>query len=632
MRSSAYVTALMVVFALIIPFTGTALANHVTALDVNPNTDTAPAQTCNAFTVTLTGPQAAGDNNPGVPGETVDVIVTDTDQDNPATTAAGQNEAQSDINFCTPPAGTDPVTAENGPNPAAPSANQTEPSGGAGTTGPGTQGQTTRRTEFCCTDQNGQLTFGITSSEAGNFAVTAFFDNNDDDDPAGDQAETVTKTFTSPPAQGNQGVATLDCEPETDTNPEGTAHSFNCIARDVNQNPVSGATVQFDVTAGPNAEEVGPVTCNASTTNAQGQTTTNVPASTTTGANGQVTCTYTDAEQADNVTTADPSAPGTDTIVAFVNQTPGPNQTGSPGADTFEPQDTITKTFVGDANNIECTPDNGTANSGDIVTISCLVTDETGQPVPGVVVSFSETGAGTFRTGTSPQTDVTDASGVATAEIVTGTTEEGTITVTGTIQDRADNPNTATVNEATEPGADTNCGVNGVADPGTNADCSDTATVVVTQRDNTPPPPPNPACSDGIDNDKDGRIDFPADEDCTDELDNAERDIGGRFNTTITIRYNRKARPRAFKGALASQRDECTEGRTVILKKKRPGKDRVVGRDGSSNRFGNWEITKRRARGRYYAVVRARTSTAGSGATIVCNRDRSVTITVRRNR
>jgi protocatechuate 3,4-dioxygenase beta subunit len=618
----------MVAFALIVPFTGTALAQHVTAIDVTPNTDTAPAQTCNAFTVTLTGPQAAGDTNPGVPGETIDVIVTDTDTDQAATTA---NEAQSDITFCTPPAGTDPAGAENGPNPVAPSANQTQPAGGFGTTGPGQGGQSTRRSEFCCTDANGQLTFGISSTVAGNFSVTAFFDDEDDDNPAGDLAETVTKTFTAPAAQGNQGVATVDCEPETDTNPEGTTHTFNCTARDVNNNPVSGATIQFDVVSGPNAEEVGPRDCQASTTDAQGNTTTNIPPSNQTTANGQATCSYTDTEQADNVTTADASPPGTDTIIGFVNQTPGAGQTGTPGADTFEPQDQITKTFVGDANSINCTPDNGTANSGDIVTITCLVTDEAGQPVPGVLVSFTESGAGTFRTGGSPQTDVTDAAGQATVEVITGQTEEGTISVTGTIQDRADDPNTTPLNESTQPGADTNCGANGVADPGTNADCSDTATVVVTQRDDTPPPPPEPACSDGIDNDGDGRIDFPADEDCTDELDNAERDIGGRFNTTITIRYNRKARPPAFVGALASERDECTEGRRVVLKKKRPGKDRVVGRD-SSNRRGNWKIVKRRARGRYFAVVRARTSSVGSGATVVCNRDVSVTITIRRRR
>ncbi len=633
----------MVAFALIVPFTGTALAQQaqrqpVSALDVTPNTDTAPANTCNAFTVTLTGPQAQGDNNPGVEGETVDVQVQDADQDNTGTT--GTNEAQSDFFFCTPPSTQQGSSDEFGPNPQAP-----RPGQNVGTQQPANSGNFTSgngQTEFCCTDQNGQLTFGIQSNEAGNFNVTAFFDDEDDDNPAGDLAETVTKTFTAPPATGNEGVENLDCEPESDTNPEGTEHTFNCVATDANGNPVSGATVQFDVTAGPNAEEQGVQNCQPSTTDNQGNTTPgstnpngtqNPSGSNVTGTNGQVTCRFTDVETADNQTTADTSPPGTDTIVAFVNQTPPAGQTGTGGADAFEPQDTITKTFVGDANNIECEPDNGTATSGDIVTITCTVTDEAGQPVQGVQVNFTESGAGTFRQAGTTQSDITDENGQASVEIQTGNTEEGTITVTGTIVDRVDDPNTQNVNEATQPGADTNCqGTTGTAETGTNADCSDTATVTVTQREPDPDPTPQPAeCNDGVDNDNDGQTDFPNDEDCQDELDNAERDIGGRFNTTITIRYNRKARPSAFKGSLASQRDECTQGRRVILKKARPGRDRVVGRD-RSGRAGNWKIVKRRARGRFYAVVRRQQKNAASGAILICLSDRSPTITVRRRR
>lgn len=36
---------------------------------------------------------------------------------------------------------------------------------------------------------------------------------------------------------------------------------------------------------------------------------------------------------------------------------------------------------------------------------------------------------------------------------------------------------------------------------------------------------PNPQCSDGIDNDGDGLVDFPADPDCTDALDDSEADL-----------------------------------------------------------------------------------------------------------
>ncbi|MDP9067853.1 MAG: Ig-like domain-containing protein [Actinomycetota bacterium] len=614
----AFITALMVVFALVVPFVGTALANHqgqtVQTLDVTPDTDSAPAQTCNAFTVTLQGTQPTGDNNPGVPGETVDVLVRDTDANN---TATAGNEAQSDITFCTPPAGNDPTGAETGPNPVGPA--------------PGQEGATAnvnnasqRQGEFCCTNENGQLTFGILSNEEGNFAVTAFFDDEDDDNPAGDIAETVTKTFTAAPATGNEGVETVDCEPESDTNPEGTAHSFNCVARDVNGNPVSGATIQFDVTAGPNAEEQGVQNCQASTTNQQGETTINQPANNQTAANGQATCTYTDVETADNQTTADTSPPGTDTIVAFVSQTPPAGQTGTGGADAFEPQDQITKTFVGDANNIECEPDGATATSGNIVTITCTVTDEAGQPVPGINVTFTETGAGAFRTG-QDTTCVTDQNGQCSIEVQTAETEEGTITVTGTIR------GAATAAEGNTQGFGSNCTVQGQAETGTNAQCSDTATVTVTQE---PDQGPQADCNDGVDNDADGLIDFGNDPGCTSASDQTEApnpDDGTgerrRVATNLTIRYDRDAR--AFKGAIGSDRKACQTGRTIILKKVTPGPNRVIGRD-ASNRFGNWRINKARARGRFYAVVLRKQTTGRRGAELNCLRDRSVTIKLRR--
>ena len=38
-----------------------------------------------------------------------------------------------------------------------------------------------------------------------------------------------------------------------------------------------------------------------------------------------------------------------------------------------------------------------------------------------------------------------------------------------------------------------------------------------------PPPPPTPACADGIDNDNNGQIDFPADVNCTSAFDNSEQ-------------------------------------------------------------------------------------------------------------
>ena len=524
-------TSLMVLFALVVPFAGTALAQHVSRITITPTSDTAAAGTCNAFTATLTGPTSAGDPNPGVEGETVDIIVQDTDADDNAGLNGGANE--SDVSFCTPPA-TQQTTGsdEFGPNPRPVTPNATNQNNQPDNTATRQQGSTTP------TDVNGQITFGITSPTTGTFAVTVFFDENNDNDPAGEFTANASKTFTAAAQQGSQAVRTLDCSPEEDRNPEGTQHEFVCVATDVNGNPVQGATVTFDVTAGPNAEEINNTNCVSSTNNAQGQPGDTTP-NTGTSSTGQATCRYQDLEDPDQPATppaTNTSPPGTDTIVAFVNQTPGAGQTGSPGADSFEPQDTITKTFVGDANNIDCTGP-ASARAGSIVTITCTVTDEVGQPVPNVFVSFTNDGAGVFRQfqNTSGQC-TTNANGVCSVQVETNESEEGQdVVVTATIVQ-----GTATGAGATGlPGntstdstfrGDTNCsGSTGNAQTGTTADCTDTVTVALTGAAPPPPPPPPPLaqCEDGVDNDGDGRIDFPNDTGCANGDDNSENTEGG---------------------------------------------------------------------------------------------------------
>jgi Ca2+-binding RTX toxin-like protein len=566
-------TALTVLFALVVPFAGTALAQHVSGITITPSSDTAPANTCNAFTVTLTGPTMGQDTNPGVEGETVDIRVTDTDTDDNAAVNGGANE--SDIIFCTPPA-TAAGVEESGPNPR------------MGVNGqPGDDNLTDDNTtnqlngEVGTTDVNGQITFGITSSEAGNFSVLVFFDENNNDNPAGEFTASATKTFGAPPATGNQGVSTLDCEPETDTNPEGTTHSFNCTASDANGNRVSGANVVFDVTAGPNAEEVPVTNCNASTTNNNGNTTVNQPPSNTTTSNGQVTCSYTDTEQSDTATTTDNSPPGTDTIVAFVQQTPPVGQQGSPGADSFEPQDTITKTFVGDANNIDCTAP-ASARAGSIVTITCTVTDEVGQPVPNVNVSFTNDGAGVFRqfqntTGFC----TTNANGVCSVQVETNESEEGEdVVVTASIQDFTGDingnsgPNQADANGFT---GDTNCNTSntGQSTPqtGTNANCTDTVTVALTGAAPPPPPPPLAECEDGVDNDNDGFIDFPNDRGCSSGSDDSENTDGGGGGGGDTVGSG------PCQGRVEGSRENLPNGGQVIVGTS--GSDILIGTDGN---------------------------------------------------
>ena len=629
----AFITSLMVLFALVVPFVGTALAGHgatndTTALTITPTSDSAPAGTCNAFTVTATGANGAA-----AEGETIDVTATQSDEDL-------VNDIE--VRFCDPD--------DEGPGTAL-----AGPSGGPGNEGDAAadcddyHGNRNDGTLNNChsdgtedsaeihdegfTNASGQFTFGVVSNEPGTMNILVFAESDATTTPESYNGQTTnttgdgifnnnepfaraTKTWTE---GGGNAARSISCTPATDSNPEGSRHEFQCTVLDANGAVVQGVNVFFDVTAGPNADEIGPTQC-PGTTNAQGQT---QPANTTGDADNTDECGYTDLTTT-GTTPATASPPGTDTITAYVNQTSG--TTGTTGPDAGEPQTTITKTFVGPARSIDCEPEEQTVAPGASAGVVCTVTDAAGNPVSGESVTFTETGPGRIveiqpdNTTATPNEGQTDASGQVTVRVQSFANESGTQTVTGTL--------TSDVGDATTGDTDDECDRAAGTPTGAPAgQCADSVTV--TYAEAPPPPPAEPQCSDGVDNDGDGAIDFPDDNDCDNIEDNNEADVGGRFPTAITIRYNRKATPPAFKGALASPRRECVVGRTIILKKKRPGKDRIVGRD-TSNRRGNWEIVKRRARGRYYAVVRGSSQTTAGGATVICGRDRSVTIAVTR--
>ncbi len=98
-----------------------------------------------------------------------------------------------------------------------------------------------------------------------------------------------------------------------------------------------------------------------------------------------------------------------------------------------------------------------------------------------------------------------------------------------------------------------------------------------------------------------------------------------RVATTVTI----KRRPPSFKGRVRSSEPRCRRGRAVKLKKKKSGRDRTVGTD-RTNRRGRWNRRVRRARGRYYAVVKPKRFTESDGDIVICRRGESETIRVRR--
>jgi hypothetical protein len=98
-----------------------------------------------------------------------------------------------------------------------------------------------------------------------------------------------------------------------------------------------------------------------------------------------------------------------------------------------------------------------------------------------------------------------------------------------------------------------------------------------------------------------------------------------RADTSVTRpRYRRGA----FRGRVSSTSDDCVGRRLVLIKKVRRGPDRTVARDRTNN-AGNFAARERRARGRFYAIVAAKTIETPTTITH-CQRARSRTTRVRR--
>jgi Ca2+-binding RTX toxin-like protein len=214
----------------------------------------------------------------------------------------------------------------------------------------------------------------------------------------------------------------LDCNPETDTNPTGTAHVITCTATNAQGQNVGGAQIDVEAT-GTNDPD------NADS-----------PASPdftcTTANNG--TCSITHGTGGVGTT----AAAGTTTYRAWIdvdsnNATGGPDLTEAqaeattPGA-TAEPDatDVVTKTWVAnDTRTLDCEPETATNAINTQHTVTCTARNSAGQPVAGEAVTFTSTGVGTL-TANSP---TTGNDGTVTATITSAAA--GTQTVTGTVTD-----------------------------------------------------------------------------------------------------------------------------------------------------------------------------------------------------
>jgi hypothetical protein len=199
------------------------------------------------------------------------------------------------------------------------------------------------------TNASGQATFTYTGNNAGVDAIHAFADtDNDMMQDAGEPFGDATKTWT--PAT----PATLVLTPPADTNPVGTSHTVTATVRDAGGNPVANVTVRFTVTG---------------TVNTSGQCTTN--------AAGQCDFTYNG-----------PTAPGADAITAFADTDKDTMQ------DAGEPVGTATKAWTpGAPATLTLDPAADTNPVGTEHTVTATVKDAFGNPVPGVIVRFTVTGA-----------------------------------------------------------------------------------------------------------------------------------------------------------------------------------------------------------------------------------------------
>ena len=571
------------VLALAIPFMGTAGATHgntdPNTVTLTPESSTAPSGACQTFTATAQNGTAAAE------GETIDIQVTTNDPDvvNDAT-----------LQFCAVSGGSTLVQRTGGTGTFAADATD-EPSGDIAAE--------------CFTNASGQCTFGvqITDDNANTTGtVTVFFDADGDDALDANEPRDTSTVAVQP--GGEEAAENITCTPATDSNPDGTRHEFQCTVTDAQGRVLPDVTVTFDVTAGPNAEEVGPTNCGQET-NQSGQTV--APQPDNAGGGSQTTagaCGYND-------TIAATSPPGTDTITAFVNQAA---QAGQPapttGPNTGEPQVTISKTWTGPARTINCEPEAATNPVGSTHTVTCTTTDINGQPVSGVTVTFSKiSGPGTAP---SPATATTDSTGTATTQISTTLQDP---TGTSVIRGQITAPGTATTECARAAGSPTGS---------TAGVCIDDVNKTWTR--STPTPDPEPQCNNSIDDDGDGRVDFPADPGCAGLEDNTESPNPGgggstepkRVASSVSYRYD--ADGNAHKGSVSSRNRGCMRGRKVTVKRVGTG---AVGSD-RTNRAGNYSIRDNEANGRYFAKVARKRFTNARGRVIICLSDRSPTVRV----
>jgi RTX calcium-binding nonapeptide repeat (4 copies) len=421
--SKALSIALLALIALVVPMAGLAVANHGTrTLQLTPETDDNPVATTHTVTATL---------------------------DSAADATSGTIEIDFEVN------GPGDPDAPDAYSPASP--------------------------DFTCdiTSGNSSCSISYSSAAVGTDEIDGWIDHDKDnatltgeldqaegpdagnpsvDEPSGgvdapggtgerDTTDVVTKTWVAALPTGT----TLDCDDasgnDTETNPvtgAGSRETYTCTVIDTAPNPdvpVSGARIDVENLNGANdpdnsAAAGSPDFNDACTTGGNGRCTVTISA-TESQAGAADICFWID-EDVDNVFNP-----------AGAENDGGECEEAVDATESDDKTDTVIKTWGALApRNVDARPETATNAPGTVHRITAVVTDREGDPVPGVTVTFSETGVGTFVGGGSTTTATTDDTGRATADVTTQTTETGTQTITASL------PTTGAVDECERAAGD----------------------------------------------------------------------------------------------------------------------------------------------------------------------------------
>jgi len=576
-------------FALLVPFAGIAMAEHgaeeVANVELEPDEDSAAVGTCNPFVVT-----AEDDDGDEAENEVIDVQ---------ASQEFEEGEDEPNLRFC------DPYDQNDGETEGQ------EPAGEGGTTRTeDVNCPTAEGTNEDCevihgefvTDENGQVLFGIMSDEEGETTVTAFHEpdcgegntgedaneagaetvdpdpmtegeegefiqaeDRDDEDDCNDEPDDGEPQDTSMKLWTSGEATAIDCDPESATNQlnEGeTSHEFECTLTNEEGDPVGNESdVFFEVTEGPNSEGDGEnedgvfAYCTTTATGEEDFDEWEIGAAQDdnedidTQETGEAYCYYEEDDDGES------GESGTDTIVACFDED------GDEECESDEPTDEITKTWVADARRVDCGPETATNESGTEHSITCTVTDAFGQPVEDWYLEayIQEGSVGRFTQQTvfnecddwynDEICDFTNQNGQVTMQIETAQNETGTTTVNVAIADFDDDGDGTPDNDGdTNDECDAAAGEDVEGDPQEGAaqgQCTDT----VTKTWVTDIPGPA-ACEDGIDNDQDGMIDFTppagqtADPGCTSPQDQTE--APNPTQPPTVTRHDRSAKVNGF--------------------------------------------------------------------------------------